>query len=160
MRRSPLKFKLIAMQNPYASEVFELTKAGLFSFVEEVFGWDDDFQMQRMKDDYNPNWFYWLQYDNQEIGYLCFKRYEQAMHVHLIILKPEWQHKGYGRKAMEFIQSIANQEQRDITLSSFKCNTKAVGLYRTMGYEVTDEEEHFLLFRKPFEVNHEKTNET
>ncbi|MDN3648560.1 GNAT family N-acetyltransferase [Reinekea marina] len=139
------------MEDPYSSQVFDLTKAELFPFVDEVFGWDDAFQKQRMMDDYKPHWFYWLEFEKEEIGYLCFKRYDQAIHIHLLILKPQWQNRGYGRKVMEFIHSMARLEQRDITLSSFKINTKAVSLYRSLGYHLSGEEEHFLLFRKSFE---------
>ncbi|MBU2864857.1 GNAT family N-acetyltransferase [Reinekea forsetii] len=144
-------FQLNPWKTLFHHKFFDLTKAGLFPFVDEVFGWDDAFQKQRMKDDYEPHWFYWLEFEKEEIGYLCFKRYEQAIHVHLLILKPQWQNRGYGRKVMEFVHSMASLEQRDITLSSFKINTKAVSLYRSLGYHLSGEEEHFLLFRKPFE---------
>jgi ribosomal protein S18 acetylase RimI-like enzyme len=135
------------IDDPYSEEVFALTKAGLFPYVDAVFGWDDEFQKQRIKDDYQREWFHWVWYENEKIGYVCFKRYDQALHVHLIVLASQHQGCGLGRKVMEAVHSIANEEQRDVTLSSFKCNTRAVELYKKLGYSIEHEEDHFLLYK-------------
>lgn len=50
---------------------------------------------------------------------------------------------------MEKIHKIADEEERDVTFSSFKCNERAVKMYKSLNYKVTEEEENFLLFRKP-----------
>lgn len=143
------------VENPYSQEVFELTKTGLFPFVDEVFGWDDDFQKQRMRNDYQSEWFFWAIIEGTRVGYVCFKRYEQAIHLHLIIIDQIHQRKGYGRAIMQAIQSIAFKEKRDVTLSSFKCNELAVKLYKELGYEVEKEEEHFLIFRLQYGRSHD-----
>jgi len=146
-----IKFK--SMDDPYSSEVFEITKAGLFPYVDEVFGWDDDFQKQRMRDDYQAEWFYWAISEGTKIGYVCFKPYDQALHLHLIIIAKPFQGRGYGRKIMSAIHEVARTEERDITLSSFRCNSRAVELYKSFNYEVTEEEEHSILFRLPHNKN-------
>jgi len=138
------------IDDPYSEEIFRLTKTGLFPFVDEVFGWDDEFQKQRMRDDYEPEWFHWVFEGDQRIGYVCFKPYEQALHLHLLVLEQAYTGLGYGKRVMEAIHKKATDERRDITLSSFKCNERAVHLYKSLNYEVTEEEAHFLLFRKPY----------
>ena len=137
----------IQMDDPYTEEVFELTKEGLYPFVDEVFGWDDEFQKQRMRDDYKREWFYWIYEANTKVGYACFKPYDHSLHLHLIVLAQKFIGNGLGKKVMAAICKIAETENRDITLSSFKCNKRAVNLYKSLNYEVTEEEEHFLLFR-------------
>lgn len=137
------------MDDPYSEEVFRLTKEGLYPFVDEVFGWDDKFQRQRMHDDYKRDWFYWVIESNTKVGYVCFKPYDQSLHLHLIILAKKFIGNGLGKKVMESIHKVAEKENRDVTLSSFKCNKRAVNLYKSLNYEITEEEEHFLLFRKP-----------
>lgn len=141
------------MDDPYSEEVFGLTKEGLYPFVDEVFGWDDEFQRQRMLDDYEPEWFYWIYELKTKIGYVCFKPYDQSLHLHLIVLAKKFIGNGLGKKVMAEIHKVAEKESRDVTLSCFKCNDRAVNLYRSLNYKVTEEEEHFLLFRKP----HNKT---
>lgn len=141
------------MEDPYSDEVFRLTKSGLFPYVNEVFGWDDEFQKQRMRVDYRPEWFHWVYFTGSRIGYVCFKPYDQALHLHLIVLDHDVIGRGLGKKVMAEIHRIAAEEKRDVTLSSFKCNERAVKMYESLNYEIIEEEEHFLLFRKP----HNKT---
>jgi len=137
------------MADPYSEDVFGLTKKGLYPFVDEVFGWDDAFQKQRMRDDYKPEWFYWVVESNIRLGYVCFKPYNQSLHLHLIILAQRFIGNGCGRKVMEAVHKVAEKEDRDVTLSSFKCNERAVNMYKSLRYEIEGEDEHFILFRKP-----------
>jgi len=131
--------------------VLALLKLGLFEVIDEVFGWDDAFQRQRIKDDYHWSWMHWVNHHNDTIGLICFKPYDQALHLHLILLYPDYQRQGFGQKIMAQIHAIAREEHRDVTLSAFKKNVGAVRLYQKLGYRVEHEEEHFLLFRLPFQ---------
>lgn len=142
-----------SMDDPYSKEVFEMTKVGLLPFVDEVFGWNDEFQKQRIRDDYKAEWFYWVCYENSKIGYVCFKTYEQALHLHLMLVSTPYLGLGHGKRIMKAIHDIARSEFRDVTLSCFKCNQRAVSLYNSLNYEITEEEEHFLMFRLPHNKN-------
>jgi ribosomal protein S18 acetylase RimI-like enzyme len=134
------------IDDPYSNEVFDLMKAGLHPYVSEVFGWDDAFQRQRMRNDYQPEWFYWVMHGPDRIGFVCYKRYGDSLHVHLVVIAQAFQGIGYGRKVMRAIQDIARSEHRDVTLTAFRRNERAVRLYSSMGYDVISEEEHFLSF--------------
>lgn len=147
-----------SMDNPYSDEVFFLLKNGIHPYVEKVFGWSDAFQRKRLKEHYQPEWFYWVFAEDEKVGFVCFKRYEGGLHLHLMVISKEHQGLGIGKRVMATIHRIAHSEQRQITLSSFKCNQRAVNLYLTLGYEVTDEEEHFLLFRLPYSKHRPETN--
>ncbi len=138
------------MDDPYSEEVFRLTKEGLYPFVDEVFGWDDEFQRQRMREDYKRKWFYWIIESSIKVGYVCFKPYDQSLQLHLIILAQKFIGNGLGRKVMLAVHEVAEKDNRDVTLASFKCNKRAVNLYKSLNYEVTEQGEHFLLFRKPY----------
>lgn len=135
------------MEEPYGDDVFQMMKVGLYPYVEQVFGWDDDFQQQRMRDDYRPEWFYWVYVNSERVGFVCFKPYDNALHLHLIVLDQKFQGRGYGQVVMAAIHDLARSESRDVTLTSFKCNTRAVAFYQSLGYDITEDEEHFLLFR-------------
>jgi len=127
--------------------VFNLVKGGLFPFVDQVFGWDDDFQRERLHEDYQWEWFHWVEIDAEQKALVCFKRYEVGIHVHLLIVKPSYQQQGVAKNIMADLNDLGVREQRDITLSSFKCNDIAIKLYQSLGYEITGEEEHFSNFR-------------
>jgi len=109
-----------SMDNLYSDEVFRLTKNGLFPYVNEVFGWNDEQQKQRMLEDYKPNWFYWVYDADNKIGYICFKPYDQALHLRLIVLDPALVGQGLGKRVMAEIHRVAAEEERDVTLSMFQ----------------------------------------
>jgi ribosomal protein S18 acetylase RimI-like enzyme len=132
--------------------VFSKMKAGLYSFVETVFGWDDDFQRARMRSDYEWSWMHWVESDGDALGFVCFKRYDQALHVHLIVVDEEHQGQGRGKEIMHALEAIAREEARDVTLSSFKLNSRAISLYRSLGYQLETQEEHFNLYRLPYKA--------
>lgn len=144
---SPIRFEGIA--DPYNDDVFQRIKTGLHPYVDNVFGWDDNFQRQRIKNEYQPDWFYWALTDDQCLGLVCFKRYDQALHLHLIIVDEAFRGQGYGKRIMQAIHDCADDEARAVTLSCFRCNTPALRLYETLGYTITSEEPDFLLFRRP-----------
>ncbi|NOH95677.1 GNAT family N-acetyltransferase [Vibrio sp. 99-70-13A1] len=117
-----------------------MTKATLFPYINDTFGWDDNFQYQRLKNDYPLSWYHWIEYQNKRVGLLCFKPTNQSYHIHLLIVFPECQEQGLGSKIMAQVYDIAEREQcNSITLSSFKSNKKAIEFYRKLGYKITDD---------------------
>lgn len=71
---------------------------------------------------------------------LCFKPYDNAYHIHLLIISPQYQDQSLGKKVMSLIHEKAHQEQRNqVTLSSFRNNTRAIRFYQSLGYQVIDD---------------------
>ncbi|MFA0283520.1 GNAT family N-acetyltransferase [Vibrio sp. 10N.222.55.F12] len=135
-----IQFQLVS--NSEFEELFTCVKQGLFIHVDNVFGWDDDFQRQRLLNDYHPSWFRWVYRENKRVGLACFKPYDNAYHIHLLIIFPQYQGRSLGKKVMTLIHKRAMQEQRNqVTLSSFKSNTHAISFYQSLGYQVVDEED-------------------
>lgn len=125
--------------------LFSVVKQGLYSHVNAVFGWCDEFQVNRLKSDYEPHWFHWVYLNNRRVGMLCFKPYGNALHVHLLIVFPEFQNQKLGERVMNMVHEIAREQRRNhVTLSSFTRNESAVRFYKSLGYEVTESDENFL----------------
>ena len=133
--------------------VFHWVKAGLFEFVDQVFGWDDDDQKQRMQDEYEAGWFYWATLNNAPIGLVAHKPYvkndQDYLHLHLLLVAPENQGKGLGKRILQGVHELAREQQRGMTLSVFRLNQPALQLYLDTGYRVTSEEPDFLLLENP-----------
>ncbi|MCZ4310351.1 MULTISPECIES: GNAT family N-acetyltransferase [Vibrio] len=133
-----IQFQLVS--NLEFEELFACVKQGLFIHVDSVFGWDDDFQRQRLLNEYNPSWFHWVYLGKQRVGLVCFKPYDNAYHVHLLIISHQYQDQSLGKKVMSRIHEKAHQEQRNqVTLSSFRSNTRAISFYQALGYQVVDD---------------------
>ncbi len=75
---------------------------------------------------------------------LCFKPYDNAIHVHLLVVFPEFQNQKFGQKIMNYVHSRADAEGRNrVTLSSFIRNEAAVRFYKSLGYQLIDSDEYF-----------------
>ncbi|MEZ8188865.1 GNAT family N-acetyltransferase [Vibrio sp. 10N.286.46.A8] len=133
-----IQFQLVS--NLEFEELFACVKQGLFIHVDSVFGWDDDFQRQRLLNEYNPSWFHWVYLGKQRVGLVCFKPYDNAYHVHLLIISHQYQDQSIGKKVMSRIHEKAHQEQRNqVTLSSFRSNTRAISFYQALDYQIVDD---------------------
>ncbi|OED62325.1 histone acetyltransferase [Vibrio tasmaniensis ZS-17] len=133
-----MQFQLVS--NSEFEELFTCVKQGIFIHVDSVFGWDDDFQRQRLLNDYHPSWFHWVYRGKERVGLVCFKPYDNAYHVHLLIILPQYQGRTLGKEVMTLIHKRAMEEQREqVTLSSFRSNTRAISFYQALGYLVVVE---------------------
>ncbi|PTP88321.1 histone acetyltransferase [Vibrio splendidus] len=133
-----IQFQLVS--NSEFEELFTCVKQGLFIHVDNVFDWDDDFQRQRLLNDYHPSWFHWVYRGKERIGLVCFKPYDNAYHIHLLIIFPQNQGRSLGKQVMTLIHKRATEERREqVTLSSFRSNTRAISFYQSLGYRVVDE---------------------
>lgn len=139
-----IQFQLVS--NSEFEELFACVKQGLFIHVDSVFGWDDDFQRQRLLNDYHPSWFHWVYRGKERIGLVCFKPYDNAYHVHLLIIFPQYQGHSLGKEVMYLIHKRATEERREqVTLSSFRSNTRAISFYQALGYQIVDDsDENFV----------------
>lgn len=101
--------------------LFSRIKEGIFPYVNTVFGWDDAFQRQRLNNEYQPDWFYWVEMDKNRVGVFCCKFYDASYHVHWLIVFPEWQQQKIGKSIMGYVASMARKEAcTHVTLSSFR----------------------------------------
>lgn len=126
-------------------QVFAAVKQGIFDFVEAVFGWDDEFQRQRLRTDYQWAWFHWIVRRGERVGLICFKPYDNAYHVHLLIIFPHYQNQAIGQSVMQQLATMGQEEQRSaITLSSFAANRAAIRFYQRLGYRITEQEADFV----------------
>ncbi|MEZ9720535.1 GNAT family N-acetyltransferase [Vibrio splendidus] len=138
IKEENIQFQLVS--NLEFEELFASVKQGLFIHVDSVFGWDDDFQRQRLLNDYHPSWFHWVYRGKERIGLVCFKPYDNAYHIHLLIISPQYQGHSLGKQVMCLIHKRATEERREqVTLSSFRSNTRAISFYQSLGYRVVDE---------------------
>ncbi|EGR1221360.1 GNAT family N-acetyltransferase [Vibrio parahaemolyticus] len=140
-----MDIQLIQIENDEFESLFSVVKQGLYSHVDAVFGWCDEFQVNRLKNDYEPHWFHWVYINNEQVGLLCFKPYENAFHVHLLIVFPEFQNQQLGGRVMNVVHEMARKQGRShVTLSSFTRNESALRFYKSLGYKVTESDENFL----------------
>ncbi|QUJ68662.1 GNAT family N-acetyltransferase [Photobacterium sp. GJ3] len=125
--------------------LFHVVKRGIYRDIESVFGWDDAFQRDRLKTQYQWHWFHWIEIKGKRAGLLCYKSVERSFHVHFLILEPGYQNQGFGKSIMHLIHRIACDQKREcITLSCFQCNERALYFYQSLNYEIVESDEDFI----------------
>jgi ribosomal protein S18 acetylase RimI-like enzyme len=135
---------IIPFQKQDLNEAFDLYKSALHQIIENVFGWDEGFQRNRFETQYELEWFNWIETESKRIGYICYFQKEIELHVSLLIMFDEFQNKGFGKIVMSKFEKYAHAQNKKVSLSSFKANEGAIKFYKSMGYIVTSEDEHFL----------------
>lgn len=141
-----MRFELRSIDVDEMDAAFAIYKSYLHSYIEQVFGWDSEFQIARFGSAYEGANFFWITCSGDTRGLLCTKESISEVHVHLLILFDDYQRKGLGRSVMDYIQKDGGGRGKSITLSSFKINTKAVEFYRRLGYVESSEDENFYDF--------------
>ncbi|MFQ1867315.1 GNAT family N-acetyltransferase [Aeromonas veronii] len=145
-----MDIELINVPQSDFEQVFTAVKQGIFPYVEARFGWDDQFQRERLASSYLPQWFSWILHGGERIGLLCSKPYEDAQHVHLLIIFPQYQGRQLGAAVMERLHQEAEREGKcRVTLSSFTENHRAIRFYERLGYNVVEEDQEFVSMSRP-----------
>jgi ribosomal protein S18 acetylase RimI-like enzyme len=137
--------KLVGVSQSEFEQFFATVKQGLFPYVEAVFGWDDEFQRERLTCAYQPHWFSWILQSSERVGLLCCKPYDDALHVHLLIIFPQYQGRQLGAAVMARLHREAEREGKcRVTLSSFTNNQRAIRFYQRLGYKVIEGDQAFV----------------
>lgn len=121
--------------------LFELKKQNFKWYVDKIWGWNDDDQKQRLKQDLKDH----LQYkriillDNKEIGVYARHTTENGdLFINEISILKEYQNKGIGRKILEDQLKENHKKGIRTILQVFKDNP-AKSLYERLGFKVYGE---------------------
>lgn len=125
---------------------FEAFKAAMKPVIEEALGWDEAFQQHYFASRLQSAWFYWVVFQGERVGLVCYKHTEQSVHLHLLAVFESWQRQGLGVTITNQLQQEAQRAGKPLTLSCFKNNAPAVALYRKLGFAVASQDAHFFDF--------------
>lgn len=141
-----MSFDFVAFAESDREAGFALYAQSLKPFVDQTFGWNQAFQQQRFAEQYPTDSLCWIQAGAQRLGLLCDKTQPEELHLHLLLLYPEFQAQGLGQQIMQGLQQQAQAQNLPLRLSSFKCNQRAVKFYQRLGYQLISQDEYFYDF--------------
>lgn len=128
-------------------KAYDLFKSYMSPVIQQAIGWDEEFQRTGFTNNYRPEWLHWVCSDGKKLGLLCIREKSECLHIHLVIVFEQFQGTGKGYDILSDLQKQANDKPQPITLSSFKCNERAIKFYKSMGFGVVSEDEHFYSFK-------------
>lgn len=137
-------FEFKPVSSSDSEELFALYKSALKSIVEETFGWDEAFQRERFKSRYDQTWFHWIEDRGDNVGFVCYWRKTNELHLSLLIIVEDKRNIGYGQAVMERLHAEARRQNGFVTLSSFRKNLSAIKFYEKLRYSVVGGDDHFV----------------
>lgn len=130
---------------------YELYKESLFEFVEQTFGWDEQYQRDRFQSCYAPETIFWVvDATGKHTALVCYSNSDLNLHIALLLVYKASQGLGFGSQVMQELEDLALTEGRSVTLSTFKGNHRAISFYQERGYQIEGQDEHFYDMSKIF----------
>lgn len=122
-----------------------LHRAALKDYIAQTWGWDEEFQAQRFRKEFNIQDGKIIVADGEDAGFLCVKEKETETVLVSIRLMPDHQNKGIGTW---IIKDLLAKSEGCVTLWVLKVNP-ARKLYERLGFTIEEETEtHFFMKRE------------
>lgn len=128
---------------------FALYKLSLYEYIDQAFGWDEDFQRARFEASYGRDEFVSVTTGKVSVGYLVLRNTRNERRLALLLLHPDHRDRGIGRSVMNQLMSCALESRRALTLSCFISNRRAMQFYQNLGFALIAKDEYFMTFQYP-----------
>ena len=126
--------------------VFLVKKAALGEYVEQTWGWDEDFQRRFHERDYEPGQTQIIVDDGCDVGWMVVVESDTEYQLQEIYLKPDRQRRGIGSYLVRLLLARAEQADKPVRLMVLKVNSRARQLYERLGFETVGETDtHYVM---------------
>ena len=144
----------LSFRKAYASDsefVFTVKKAAFREYIEQGWGWDDDYQRELHNRRFAAQDVCIIQFRGTDVGFLATSSTSDTLKVNQIFILPEYQGKGLGSACMTRIIDDANRAQKSVTLQVLKVNPRAIAFYQRLGFLIVGESSTHLQMKKLYE---------
>ena len=126
---------------------YNVKKAALGQYVAQVWGWDEEFQREFHRTDFEATRPDIVVYQDLDIG--TFEITQHIDHVHLgeFYLLPQFQNQGVGTILLRQVLSEATAKGLPVRLEVLK-NNPVQSLYKRHGFVVIGQREHHFLMER------------
>ncbi|WP_157649369.1 GNAT family N-acetyltransferase [Burkholderia ubonensis] len=151
---TPNSLAIHARTIPARSEHFEyffgLYKDLLSGYFRQTLGWDDAFRRTAFRLSYPIDRCMAIVTESDApCGVLVTQPHDgNAIEIALLLIDPAFQCKGIGMQVLQRVCDRASGCRLDVHLQTFRSNKRASRFYLRHGFEVVDQDEHYLYFRK------------
>lgn len=128
---------------------FEVKRAAFRCYVEPIWGWDDAFQAEFHRKDWEAQRPQIIVCDGRDIGTIEIVESDDGFHLGEFYLFPAWQKKGIGSYFLRLLIERADAAFRPAGLEVIKANPVR-SLYERFGFEIIGETQtHYRMRRSP-----------
>ncbi|UOQ65935.1 GNAT family N-acetyltransferase [Hymenobacter volaticus] len=147
-------------RRPATAADFEVTlaikKQALGPYIEQVWGWEDEFQRVFHSENFKPDSTTILLYEGKEIGLLEAEEQPDCFFIQSLLIVPEFQGRGVGTALLNEIITKALAVDKPVRLDVLQVNKRALQLYQRLGFTLQNTTE--LTFQLVLSTQHEVSN--
>ncbi len=149
MKIDPAQISLRGAADRDRTFAYEVKKAALRAYIEPVWGWDEAFQIEFHRKDWDECRPEIIRYVERDIGTIEVLRRDADIHLGEFYLLPVFQRRGIGSYFMSRLVEEADQKLVPLVLEVIKINP-VQSLYRRFGFTISGETKtHYLMQRQP-----------
>lgn len=127
---------------------FQTKKTVLKGYVNQIWGWDEQKQIQLHTRRFNPEKIRIIKYNNEDIGIISINADGEYFKVNQIFILPKYQRQGIGSFCMGHLIEEARKLDKIVWLRTFKINQPAKAFYNKLGFKQIGETETHIIFEK------------
>ena len=132
-----------------AKFVYRLLRATMRDYVDQTWGWDEEWQHAYFHMRFDPAKNQIVVLDDQDVGVISVERREDVAHLGRLYILPAYQGQGIGTQLLTDLMTGAFREGLPVTLRVLKVNP-AKRLYERLGFVVIEEAEaHYIMKAMP-----------
>lgn len=131
-------------------EIYELFTASIYPYVEEIWGWDEEFQKNDFADSFaSIEQYKVIEVEGRFAGFIQINEEGNVLNLAEIHLLPEMQGKGIGGSIIQSVINAASDRKMEAQIGVFKRNQRAYELYQRLGFEkICETDTHYILIKK------------
>lgn len=114
---------------------YKIHRAAMHDIVDQVFGWDEDFQRDMWAREWVASEFRIVVVDGKEVGDVDVVEEPDRIRLTGFELHPEYQGRGIGSGILRALQARATERGVPLYLGVFIPNVRAKALYDRMGFK-------------------------
>lgn len=131
--------------------VFTVKKAAFREYVEQVWGWDDNYQRELHNRRFAAQDVCIIQFRGTDVGFLSTSSTPDTLKVNQLFILPEYQGKGIGSACMMRIVDDARLAGKSVALQVLKVNPRGTAFYQRLGFLIIGESSTHLQMKKLYE---------
>ena len=120
---------------------YDIRKNALGKYVEETWGWDEEWQMKYHKEDFDIDILQIIEVDGKPAGSLEKFEDGESIRVSGIYITNEYQGRGIGGEIMKKIIHEAGLKNMPVRFQVLKVNPRAKKFYEKLGFTLCGENE-------------------
>lgn len=118
------------------AELFELYRSVMRNHIEQIWGWDDQWQHDDFTEHFDPSLVTVVLCGEKVVGYVQIEPNSSELYLRMLLLTPEHQKKGLGGNVLKQVLSTASEQHLRVKLQVFKSNASAIHFYEHYGFQV------------------------